>query len=169
MEQKCLNCENTFKPKLVGTIKEKKYCDEVCRARVAARRMYNKLKNNKDYKEKRKEIFNEWYQKNKQRQNKNVLNDYYRNKRKWKIRDWVRKNRLKILTFINKSCPCGNKEIKFIGHKEFIEYPRLKTGPNDLTRQENLKEIEKYCSDGHLIGFCSRTCLISNLKVKHKI
>lgn len=59
---KCLKCENEFEIK--GN--RKKFCSEKCRQRYYSLKQYNKVKDTKEYKEKRREYFRKWLDNNRE-------------------------------------------------------------------------------------------------------
>jgi len=48
------------------------FCSRECGLQYRSKKRYNQLKNNKDFKEKRKKYFNKWYQNNKEEFNKRM-------------------------------------------------------------------------------------------------
>lgn len=63
------------------TMKEKKFCSDICRARASTKNRYEKLKTDGKFKEQRSEYFKEWYKKNKTKHNLNMreyMREYFR-------------------------------------------------------------------------------------------
>jgi len=82
MLTKCKLCGNSFKPRAVGTKTEKRFCNTICRKRYNSKDRYNKLKDSKSFKEKRKIYFKKWLNKNREHFNDLVREPNKINRRK---------------------------------------------------------------------------------------
>lgn len=78
---KCLFCNNEFeKSEKNYSPNIQKFCKGKCRSGYNSRKRYQKLKNDKDFNERKKLIFRNWYQRNKEKHRERVLTKYYKNK-----------------------------------------------------------------------------------------
>jgi hypothetical protein len=77
----CLHCNKEFeKSENNYSPNEQKFCRTKCRSRYNSKKRYNRLKNDPDFNEKKKIIFRNWYQRNKEKHKERVLTKYYKNK-----------------------------------------------------------------------------------------
>lgn len=166
METKyCLYCNKELDMK-EGTKQlnpKRKFCNDICRNRFAAKKRHTRLKDNEEFKQTNRTRFKNWYKNNKDRQKINILNNYKKNTEIWNQRRFVERHRKDILKYLNTTCFCGNP-VKIIMHKTYGDYPKLSSGPNNQ-KESNLKLIEEYTKK-NLIGVCSKICLN---KVKNDI
>lgn len=78
---KCLFCNDEFKKNEKNySPNVQKFCKPKCRNGYNARNRYNKLKGDKDFKDKRRATFNNWYKRNSEKHRERVLTKYYKNK-----------------------------------------------------------------------------------------
>ena len=76
--QLCLRCGKEIEN---DSLREKKFCSNLCRGRYNASQYYLKKKNDVDFKNKNKERFNEWYLENKEKHKIKMrvyMREYYR-------------------------------------------------------------------------------------------
>lgn len=139
MKQKlCKKCEK----EIIGRNKKATFCSDKCRVGYNSKKRRLRNSDNKEFLEYHRNKSREWYQNNKERQNKNVLRDYFKNKDKWRIRQSAINNKKDIFEVKGSVCEkCGSKENLEMHH---LEYKRL---PRYLCSRWNKKErILFYCS-----------------------
>lgn len=77
----CDFCNNEFEKSLKNfSTNVQRFCNPKCRSGYNARKRYLKLKDDKDFQEKKRIIFRNWYQRNKEKHKERVLTKYYKNK-----------------------------------------------------------------------------------------
>ncbi len=77
----CLFCENEFeKNEKNFSPNVQKYCNSKCRSGYNAKKRYERLKNDKDFSDRKKSIFRNWYERNKEKHRESVLTQYYKKK-----------------------------------------------------------------------------------------
>jgi endogenous inhibitor of DNA gyrase (YacG/DUF329 family) len=140
--------------------KQRKFCSVNCKQRD-----YN-LKHFERDKIKRRIWAKDWYQKNKEKQNKNVLNYYYKNKEICAERKKTDRHKDEIFSILPSVCAtCGKKEAKIIHHKKYGHFPEWITG---IGRKNN-QQIRKDYYEKYLLLFCSQQCHVDyERKLRYK-
>lgn len=132
----------------------KDYSKKLEYQRIYARKKYQELKKDPDYKEYNRLKSQKWFLNNKERQNKNCMKDYYLNKVRWSSRLNTRRLIKKGKILIEKKCKNGCKSDKFQIHHEI--YPT------------KMAEIKKAIEEGKIYYLCLICHNRSNLKVVYK-
>ena len=160
-EKKCLYCSKILEIG-EGTKRlnpRRKFCNRTCQTRFAAKKRYNLIKDNEEYKLKKRTFFKEvWYPNNKERQKKNILNDYYKNKKTWQERKNTNDHKRELLKMLSSICAvCGKEEVKIIFHKEYGHYQTLLCSRGEKQKKINLEKLREYSK--YLIPLCSKKCM----------
>ena len=108
---KCLRCGKEFESRGSGKLK-KKYCSKLCGSRQYAIDYYQKVKDTKEYKQKRKVYFRKWLDKNRKHFNDSVRDISRINMRKQY--NYRRANHLCVYCGSpnTKGCSCDKCKIK---------------------------------------------------------
>ncbi len=83
----CPFCNKEFVTRGVGTVNERKFCSVTCRSRFNARVGYEFIKDNPEYKQKKKEYFSKWRKENREHFN-DLVREPMRIKRKENYHKW---------------------------------------------------------------------------------
>ncbi len=126
----------------------RKYCDQVCRARENSLRTHYENKENKEFLQKKRNQFKDWYRRNKEIHKKNCLKDYHRNKIKWRERHFVDKHKIKIWEIIGNVCKDCGKEAKEVNHLTY-DFPKRNMS---LRGEQHIEYLKWYCK--HLEPLC---------------
>lgn len=85
-----------------------------------------------------------WYAKNKEKQNKTVLEDYHKNKDKWNIRRKTLRKKKEILKYLKF---VGLDECAFCGGKEDLHIHHFEYGGTDIN--DLMKSVIPLCKKCH--------------------
>ena len=134
--KKCLRCKKEFKENRIGTSTERKFCSTVCRNRYNAKKRYDRLKDDPEYKRKKYKYWKDvWYKKNREH-----FNDL--------MREPVRLRSLRIHKERKEKGLCtecgGERDSKFINCNKCREKIRLYYKNNEGKRRLRIEATKKW-------------------------
>jgi len=141
-------CRNQFCKKILEPRKGQKkinprreFCDARCQIKEGVLRYNYKNRENLEFLNKRRKTFRDWYQKNKERQNKHVLRYYYKNKKQHLERSYVERNKVEIWKILGRVCTDCGKRAEEVNHLKY-DFPE-----RDYYRTKDAKEKAKYIKE----------------------
>jgi len=90
-----------------------------------------------------KKYAREWYQKNKEKQNKKVMESYYRDKKKWNSRSQTRRFLKEGKIFLEEKCKDCNRDNDLEIHHE--RYPTTRRGIEIAVKRGEIYRLCKKC------------------------